>query len=328
LKKNLLIYRKPRSLGNFSMEGILVTLAPYLKNQVSFWQAPEESKGFWPRLISVCSLRSFLKQHPHEVVHVFGDVNFLLWGAPKVRRILTVHDIGFLYQTKGIKRMLLRYFWLSGPLKKAHAVVAVSEATKQEIQRWYPRQKISVIPTVIDPRFVRQDKPFNDSCPSILLLGTAPNKNLNRVLLALQHLPIKLTLVGKCTREQNDLLAKLDHSQKDRVSFEELLSLYFQADIVMLCSTHEGFGMPILEAQATGRVIITSNCSSMPEIAGEGACLVDPFSVESIRMGVQLVINDRSYRNSLIEKGFRNVQRFQAADVAKQYLDLYQSLLQ
>lgn len=309
------------------MESILLTLTPYLKSHVSFWQAPEESKRLWPRITSVWSLRSFLKKNPHQVVHVFGDVNFMLWGAPKVKRVLTIHDIGFLHQSKGFKRMLLRYFWLSGPLKKAHSVVAVSEATKKEIQILYPKQNITVIHSVIDPRFVRQDKAFNEATPSILLLGTAPNKNLNRVLLALQNLPIELTLVGKCTREQNDLLTKLDHSQKDRVSFEELLSLYFQADIVMLCSTHEGFGMPILEAQATGRVVITSNCSSMPEIAGEGACLVDPFSVESIRMGVQLVINDRSYRNSLIEKGFRNVQRFKATDVAKQYLALYQSLL-
>ncbi len=292
------------------------------------WQAPHESNGLWPRLTSVWSLRSFLKKNPHQVVHVFGDVNFMLWGAPKVKRVLTVHDIGFLHQSKGFKRMLLRYFWLSGPLKKAHSVVAVSEATKKEIQILYPKQNITVIPSVIDPRFVRQDKPFNDSCPSILLLGTAPNKNLNRVLLALQHLPIKLTLVGKCTREQNDLLAKLDHSQKDRVSFEELLGLYLQADIVMLCSTHEGFGMPILEAQATGRVVITSNCSSMPEVAGDGACFVNPFSVESIRAGLEQVIADPTYRQSLIEKGFRNTHRFQAAQVAQQYLNLYQSLLQ
>jgi glycosyltransferase involved in cell wall biosynthesis len=84
--------------------------------------------------------------------------------------------------------------------------------------------------------------------------------------------------------------------------------------------------MPILEAQTVGRPVVTSNLSSMPEVAGTAACLVDPLSVASIREGVQRVIQDAPYREGLIAAGFENVKRFQAETVARAYGEVYEGM--
>ena len=97
-------------------------------------------------------------------------------------------------------------------------------------------------------------------------------------------------------------------------------------DLLVFVSTYEGFGLPILEAQATGRPVITSNVLSMPEVAGDSACLVDPFDVSSIRKGILKVINDPAYREKLIKRGFENVKRFQPDKIAEQYADIYRGL--
>jgi glycosyltransferase involved in cell wall biosynthesis len=86
--------------------------------------------------------------------------------------------------------------------------------------------------------------------------------------------------------------------------------------------------LPILEAQATGRPVITSNCSSMPEAAGEAALLVDPESVKSIRQAACAMVDDPSLRESLIGRGFRNVESFNAKTIAARYAAIYESLFE
>jgi glycosyltransferase involved in cell wall biosynthesis len=278
--------------------------------------------------MSVKALETKVEQWRPNITHVSGDVHFLMWGIPKGKRVLTIHDIGFLREAKGLKYQLLRYFWLTGPVKKAHVITCVSTATKNEILRHLPKaRRIQVIPTVVDQRFVRADKAFNAECPTILLLGSAPNKNLKRVLKATQGLNVKLSIVAKLDAEELELLQGQKYEVCESIPFEDLLEKYKQADIVALCSTHEGFGMPIIEAQATGRVVLTSNCSSMPDVAGKGALLVDPFSVKSIKEGLQQLISNESLRNELIAAGFENCKRFDPAVVAQQYLKVYRSLL-
>jgi glycosyltransferase involved in cell wall biosynthesis len=201
-------------------------------------------------------------------------------------------------------------------------------ATKNEILRHLPRaRRIEVIPTVIDPRFVRHDKPFNEACPSILLLGSAPNKNLYRVLNATQGLNVHLSIVAKLDVQALELLEGQSYEVCDSIPFEELIVKYRNSDIVAMCSTHEGFGMPIIEAQATGRVVLTSNCSSMPDVAGAGALLVDPYSVTSIKEGIEQLCKDSELRNNLILVGFKNTQRFLPEEISKQYLALYKRLV-
>jgi glycosyltransferase involved in cell wall biosynthesis len=94
-------------------------------------------------------------------------------------------------------------------------------------------------------------------------------------------------------------------------------------DILVFPSLFEGFGMPIIEAQAMGTPVLTSNLSSMPEVAGDGALLVNPYSVNDIKDGVLKLIEDSSYRSRLIENGFRNCQKFNSKEIANQYYELY-----
>lgn len=328
--KLLFAHRKQRPYGNFSIESYFQTLSPYLQKQVTVqhWKAPRFSNGILPRYWSIKVLKAFVKKLRPDITHVTGDTHFLIWGIPTGKRVLTIHDLGFLQNVKGIKYYLLRYFWLLGPIKKAHAVTCVSAATKNELLQHLPwAKKIHVIPTVVDPRFIRHDKPFATEAPTILLLGSAPNKNLKRVLKSTQGLHIKLSIVAQLDAEELLLLEGQNYKTFNSISFEELLQLYQEADIVALCSTHEGFGMPIIEAQATGRVVITSNCSSMPDVAGKGALLIDPFSVESIREGIVRICSDAKLRNELITAGFENCRRFNPQTVAEQYISLYHSLL-
>ena len=84
--------------------------------------------------------------------------------------------------------------------------------------------------------------------------------------------------------------------------------------------------MPILEANAVGRPVVTSNISSMPEVAGNAACLVDPYDVSKIRDGIFRVIQDGTFRNTLINNGIKNVSRFDPLVIARQYFNLYKSI--
>ena len=84
--------------------------------------------------------------------------------------------------------------------------------------------------------------------------------------------------------------------------------------------------MPILEAQATGRPVVTSNVASMPDVAGDAACLVDPFSTDAIRDGVLRVIDDADYREELVRRGFENVKRFHPDVIADAYYSLYRKI--
>jgi glycosyltransferase involved in cell wall biosynthesis len=96
--------------------------------------------------------------------------------------------------------------------------------------------------------------------------------------------------------------------------------------MVVFASTYEGFGLPIVEANATGRPVVTSNIFSMPEVAGDAGCFVDPFDASSIRAGIVRVVEDEAYRQGLIKKGFKNVKRFRADAIAHQYAELYNDL--
>ena len=208
-------------------------------------------------------------------------------------------------------------------------VTVVSEATKAhlvQVVKVNP-DKIRVISNFVSPQFKPTLKPFNE-IPVVLLIGTAHNKNLQRCIHALKDIKCKIVLVGY---PENELLKLLDSQANEfkvlnDLSENELIKCYNTCDFLLFASILEGFGLPIIEAQATGRPVITANLSSMPEVAGDGACLVDPYSVESIRTGILKVINNSEYRNSLIEKGFENVKRYSLEKVASQYAALYEEV--
>jgi glycosyltransferase involved in cell wall biosynthesis len=313
----------------FSIELLFASLREPMREQgcnVAPVVVPYQSKGFWPRVASVL----WVNRHQGDINHITGDVHFLAIGLKSDRTILTIHDCWALERLSGIKHWMMRKFWFDLPVRQAAMITVISEETKRQLLHHVriPANKIVVIPDAVAPIFQPYPKPFCDECPQILHVGTKPNKNLPRLLQAVQGMKCHLRIVGILDDEQRVLLERSGISYDADANLGEaaMYRAYCDADVVSFASTYEGFGMPIIEAQWVERPVVTSNCSSMPEIAGEGACLVDPYSVDSIRQGLGRVIGDANYRTSLIEHGRKNREQFSLAEVARSYISLYEQL--
>jgi glycosyltransferase involved in cell wall biosynthesis len=321
-------YRKPRPFGNYSVEFIFRDVAERLKNRIHAYTAISsyESKGLFRRLY--ISLEAIFKQR--DVNHITGDISFVGIFLRKKKTIQTILDCGHVHSSAGIKKFVLKLFWLSLPVKRCRYVTAISSATKNEILKYVrcDPDKIVVVPVAISETFVRLDKPFNKLTPRILQIGTAPNKNIERLIEALKGTECVLIIIGRHNPFYETLLkdAGINYQYLSGLSNPEVKNQYEQADIVVLPSTYEGFGMPILEAQAVGRPVLTANLSSMPEVAGDAACLVDPYQVREIRNGILKIISDDAYRNELIEKGFENIKRYNPEKIATEYFELYKTI--
>jgi glycosyltransferase involved in cell wall biosynthesis len=293
------------------------------------WQVKEmtySSNGFFKRLYS-CFEAHFNQK---DINHVTGDIHFIVLFLRRKKTILTIHDVGLLNHPNPIIRSLLKLFWVTLPVKRSAIVTTVSLATKQELLKHVhgSAEKIRVVYNPVSSRFQYTPKAFNQDEPCILQIGTKYNKNVERLVTALTGIPCRLEIIGKVGEALQRVLmhSKIPHRVSENLTDEEIVEKYSQADIVAFVSTFEGFGMPIIEGNAIGRVVITSNVSSMPEIAGEAACLVDPFDIDSIRNAFKRVISDDTYRSFLIAKGRDNVKRFDAKRIASEYSVLYRTL--
>lgn len=326
--KILHLHRKPHPF-HYSIEQLFEALRAHIPEgmEVQAAQCPHPSKGLVPRLRNLW----FARELKGDVYHITGDVHYLALATPPERTVLTIHDLGFLRQGNPVLREILYWFWLKLPVARARVVTTISEATKQDILErlpGYPPEKIRVIPNPVLPFFRPIHRPFDEKCPVILLVGTKPNKNLARQLEALSGIHCQVQIIGERKPAIEHMLhvLQLPHTWLAHLSQDALLQAYASSDLLLFASTLEGFGMPILEAQAVGRPVVTSNCSSMPEVAGPAACLVDPLDVASIREGVLRVIRDAAYREELLRLGKENVKRFGAEEVARRYGEVYKSL--
>lgn len=266
-----------------------------------------------------------------DVYHVTGDVHFLTLALPPRRTLLTIHDLGFLGRgRRKWQRWLLKKLWLDWPVAHSRLVTAVSESTRLAILEATecPAEKVVVIPTVIPSAFRPAPRPFNADCPTLLHIGLAPNKNFFRHVDALAGLNCKLKIIGRLNAQHLAHLEKhgIDFHAMHDLSQAEMQQAYEESDIVLFASTLEGFGMPIVEGNTVERVVVTSSVSSMPEVAGDAACLVNPLDTVAIRAGIERVIQDREYRDQLIANGRRNRLRFTAESVASQYRKIYECL--
>jgi len=318
------IQRRPLPT-QFSVEG-------YIERVRSAWsdgetpklfQVPCFSRGLLPRLRNMLAVW----RQSADVYHVTGDIHYVACVLPRGRTVLTILDCQILERLTGWRRALVKYFWYTLPVRHAAQITVISSETKARLLEHvnYPAERIHVIPVSVSEIYQPCPKPFNAECPRILQIGTKANKNVPRLVQALRGLRCHLDIVGPVDDQLRELLAEcnIQWTVWGRLSDAELLQRYQEADIVAFVSTSEGFGMPIVEAQRVERVCVTSNCSSMPEVAGEGACFVDPRSIDSIRAGFDLVIASRDYRDGLIALGRKNSRRFDAAQIAMQFSWVY-----
>ena len=322
--------RKPVSERYFSIENYFEAIRKELPSfgvEAKKVVCPYISQGLFKRIYNAVQATFYRA----DIYHVTGDVHYLTLFLPKKRTVLTIHDCVFMNHPSKWARKVLKLFWLTLPAKRVSHITCVSEKTKEEVLRFiqFPPQRILVIPTVAD-RFLFTSSDFSFRLrPSILHIGTTPNKNLDRVAQALEGIPCQLEIVGPLSEEQILVLERhhIQYHQEVGISNERMAEKYQEADLVLFASIYEGFGMPILEAQLSGRPVITSHLAPMCEIAGEGACLVDPFDPQSIRNGVLKMIQDEEYRKESIQKGAKNVERFSPHKVAGDYASLYQQMV-
>jgi glycosyltransferase involved in cell wall biosynthesis len=320
----LLIMRDKRR-GGASIEGIFQSLQIRGDENIQFetWHY-DDTKSKWSNMRS-------LRRRQADIYHITGDIYYVamfLWGK---KVLLTIHDIGAYKRFQGFKQWLYGKLWIAWPVRMATAVVAVSDFTRQDVAKRLigSGNKLQTIYNGYNPEFESHVKEFASNPARILVVGTTIHKNVETVIRTLAGKPHTLIIIGKPSNEQMDLLQfhAVNYEIHSNLNTIELYEQYKQADMLVFISLHEGFGMPIIEAQAIGRPVITTNMASIPEIAGEGVYFMkDPFDAKELEIIVDKLLQDDEYRMTLIEKGRLNASRFTLNTMVHNYNQLYHHL--
>ena len=288
---------------------------------------PFQSRGVFRRFANIlycCAPRGSLR-------HITGDTSYAGLFGPSSKTLLTILDCVSLHRLKGWRRSVLKKMWYDLPIRHAQIVTVISNFVRDELLSLIncDAGKVRTVYLPVSNYFQPSARIRSNSPPVILQIGTGSNKNLERLALALEGISCQLNIIGDLAPQQRALLAekRISYNSSANIGVEEVVRQYREADLVTFVSTYEGFGLPIVEANATGRPVITSNCSSMPEIAGDAACIVDPFDPQSIREGVTRILTSADYSRSLVEAGFVNAARFSAPKIAAEYASIYEELI-
>ena len=337
-------------LAHPEWEYLLYTNKPYSANGL----APVRPvAGYFPRsrwLWMQLKLPRLIPQNEVDVCHFMNNSAPLRCPTPYV---ITIHDASLFRfsQYHPRSRLLALRLLLPQVARRAQAVITVSEASRRElidILHLVP-EKVHVVHNAAGQDF----KPLRDEkqrvylqqkyhLPSrfVLFVGTIePRKNLLRLIAAFgqtqrDHPDCHLVLVGPEGWLMNGALAKetaaADLTGKvhylGTVPQADLPGLYSLATLFAFPSLHEGFGLPLLEAMACGTAVLTSNCSSMPEVSGSAAYLVDPNSVESIAEGLNCLLNSAARREWFVEQGLARARQFSWERTAQQTAVIYEQI--
>lgn len=309
----------------------------------------------WPRLWTHMRLSLEVTRRPPDVLFVPSHVLPLLHPQ---RSVVTVHDLGFRTFPEAHKALDRLYLDLSTRFnaRSAAHVLADSQATRDDLVRFtgVAADKITVVHLGRDESLapvhdaqrlasVQQrlgiSQPGQPAAPYILYVGTLqPRKNLVRLVDAFaaarrQHPDLVLVLAGRRGWLADPLFARVDAlGLQEAVRFpgyvadDDLPALLSGALCFAFPSLHEGFGFPVLEAQACGAPVLAANTSSLPEVAGDGALLVDPLDTDAIAAGLLRLTGDPDLRARLQAAGFANLQRFSWQRCARETLAVLEAV--
>lgn len=301
------------------------------------------------RLWTHTRLAAELHRQPPDVFFTPAHVIPLSYHG---RAVATIHDLGYHHFPESHPRRQRAYLrWSTRHNgRRSWRVIADSQVTKEDLI-WFDDispDKIVVIYPGVDPalhpvsdaaRMTAVLQKHNITPPYFLFLSTLqPRKNLNRLIDAYIQSGVshQLVLAGKpgwLSQPILDKITNLRSSISNKISLPGYIPdtdkapLLSGATAVLYPSLHEGFGFPVLEAQACGTAVLTSTTSSLPEVAGDAALLVDPLDTAAMAAGIRRLAQDETLRKALGEKGLVNVRRFSWGDTAVQVLNLMEGNL-
>lgn len=311
----------------------------------------------WPNKILNLSFRLFNYPKINKMlggVDIFFAPNIMFFGiSKKCKLVLTIHDLSFEYYKRFLSPWRRFWHWFLGPKKlaqRADKIICPSYSTKNDLIKTYkiPAEKIEVVYSGLNNDFKKLEAisyklkaMYGLPEKFILFLGTfEPRKNIIGIISAYEKLkveynvPHKLVLAGGSgwqnksvfeaitkSNVKNDIILTGAIDQKDKCAIYNLTSLFIYP------SFYEGFGFPPLEAMACGVPVITSSCSSLAEVAGDGALMVNPYNVEEIAAAMQHVLFDEKLQGNLVRKGYEQTKKFGWEEAANETLEMFRCLV-
>lgn len=253
--------------------------------------------------------------------------------STKVPTLLVTHDIAFEHFSDHVASLPRKYYQHFVPKYNHHAshIIAVSEATKQDIIRQYkvPEEKVTVAHNSCPDGFrkasveekTKIQAEYANGKPYIIYAGSVhPRKNVDSVIKAFHQnkastdTDIQLVIAGRWAWKTESTRKLIDSSPyRNEIHIYETPDMPLAlrgAELALYISLYEGFGIPILEAMQSQIPVITSNLSSMPEVAGDASILVDPKDVEAITASIDSILLDKEKASSMINRGLENIKRF------------------
>ncbi len=269
----------------------------------------------------------------------------------RIKTVVTIHDLIFMHYPQNYpwfdRQIYQRKF--RSAVTRAHVVIATSEQTKRDLMQYYGtnENKIEVIYQDCDEafrtRYTAEEKlavvqKYQLPKQFILSVGTLEKRKNHLTLLKAfkeANLPgIQIVLIGKKADAYDEINSfiqtnKLGDKVKliDHVSFSDLPLIYQSAHVFSYPSLFEGFGIPVLEALRSGVPTVTSNTSSLPEVAGNAAILVDPSSVNELKIALETACFDNEQRTRLLANAANQVEKFDANILSSQLMKVYKNLL-